>query len=742
MAHLTAAAPIGFPPAAIDGWDRSPELTAAEREAFARLAPRRRAARVLSVELGRLVAPLRDVQRRMGYRDASGRLLLRGVLRDVRTRGTAYWAWSAAEWAATATRGPREGFYPVVGAAYLLGGHRELHREWPGFRRLPFARSVLGTAPVGDAIRQIIDQLNESGFRGKPASLWHAVHPLCGLLLDAGTADVRALTPEVIAAAYDHERPRDRHGVRQIVLVLCTTGILKASPLPRHGNSSRTADHMPRAAPDVPREWAAWCERWHHTSTLTPHVRDHYFGDLCMVGRWLAVHHPDVSSPTDWTSQTALEWRAAVTRMRVGDWSPRLPGANRERLGHPLGASRQAAILVTMRSFFGDCHEWEWIPARFDPKRAFALPRTVGALIGPNPRVIADDVWAKLVWAGLNLSHDDLPKIQGVSGAPYQYPLEMVRAVASVWLFAGLRRNEILRLRLGCIRWQGDDVDRAADDSRAVCLLDVPVNKTGTAFTKPVGRVVGDAVTRWEAVRAAQPPLVDQKTGELVHFLFMHKGATLGETFLNHSLIPLLCRKANVPMKDARGGLTSHRARATIATQLYNARDPMTLFELQAWLGHRSPLSTQHYAGITPNMLTKAYKDAGYFERNLRAVEVLIDRESVLSGAAARGEPWQYFDLGHGFCTYSFFDQCPHRMACARCDFYVPKGSTRAQLLEARGNLERMRAEIPLSEEELAAVDEGETAIDRLLEKLTDVPTPAGPTPRQLGFTPLPLTPA
>jgi hypothetical protein len=53
-----------------------------------------------------------------------------------------------------------------------------------------------------------------------------------------------------------------------------------------------------------------------------------------------------------------------------------------------------------------------------------------------------------------------------------------------------------------------------------------------------------------------------------------------------------------------------------------------------------------------------------------------------------------------------------------------------------------MRAEIPLSEEELAAVDEGETAIDRLLEKLTDVPTPAGPTPRQLGFTPLPMAPA
>ena len=61
-----------------------------------------------------------------------------------------------------------------------------------------------------------------------------------------------------------------------------------------------------------------------------------------------------------------------------------------------------------------------------------------------------------------------------------------------------------------------------------------------------------------------------------------------------------------------------------------------------------------------------------------------IDRESVQNGAAASGAPWQYFDLGHGHCTYSFFEQCPHRMACARCDFYLPKHSARGQLLEAQ----------------------------------------------------------
>ena len=55
-----------------------------------------------------------------------------------------------------------------------------------------------------------------------------------------------------------------------------------------------------------------------------------------------------------------------------------------------------------------------------------------------------------------------------------------------------------------------------------------------------------------------------------------------------------------------------------------------------------------------------------------------------------RRRPWQFYDLGHGYCSYSFFEQCPHRMACARCDFYLPKHSGKAQLLEAKDNLQRM----------------------------------------------------
>jgi hypothetical protein len=89
------------------------------------------------------------------------------------------------------------------------------------------------------------------------------------------------------------------------------------------------------------------------------------------------------------------------------------------------------------------------------------------------------------------------------------------------------------------------------------------------------------------------------------------------------------------------------------------------------------------------------------------------------------------------YCTYDFFDQCPHRMACAKCSFYMPKGSTMAALLEGKNNLLRMRQEIPLSDAELAALDDGVSALESLLSRLTDVPTPAGPTPLQLRDTPL-----
>nr|MDV0598116.1 integrase [Enterobacter sp. 23-M-SZ-13] len=66
-------------------------------------------------------------------------------------------------------------------------------------------------------------------------------------------------------------------------------------------------------------------------------------------------------------------------------------------------------------------------------------------------------------------------------------------------------------------------------------------------------------------------------------------------------------------------------------------------------------------------------------------VSVLIDQDAISSGQMQKGEPWRYYDLGHGLCSYDFFEQCPHRMACAKCSFYLPKEGA-----NKRGNSSRL----------------------------------------------------
>jgi integrase len=313
---------------------------------------------------------------------------------------------------------------------------------------------------------------------------------------------------------------------------------------------------------------------------------------LLKVGRWLEAEHPEAADPVSWTRQTCAAWIAALDRMNVGDYVQRTAGLG-DRLGKPLEAPSKAAQLTAVRTFFRDCQEWEWLPRRFDPQRALGTPRSIAALLGPDPRVIADEIWAKLMWAGLNLQIADLPQTQAGSF----YPVELVRAVTLTWLFSGQRSDEMARLRVGCIRWQHDGAEIAGDSQvparDAVCLLDVPAHKTGTAFTKPVDPILGQALDAWQAIRPGQPKFTDRRTGERVDPLFAFRARKVSSSYINNTVIPMLCRKAGVPAADVRGNITSHRARSTIASQLYNAKEPMTLFELQAWLGHRSPQSTQ-----------------------------------------------------------------------------------------------------------------------------------------------------
>ncbi len=759
MTAAGAAAGPAQPPGStfeltLSRYDRR-ELTAGELGALGELGAagvRRSRARgaagrtALWAQLTRLVRPLDDARAMLQhpgharYRRASAHAAGL-VLQHCADTGRVYWAWTPGDWAdlcassaeafvaarVTPTETTVRPFLVALG--YLLGGFDDLQLLGT-FNRLHLAQLVFGATAVEGSLHEASQTLERWGYRGVLSGKHRLRGGLSQALLINRSPRLQDLDTAAFARLRAHPATNDHHGELLFALQRAAAGLGYCDPPVRPGRS-----HMPTIE-GADQAWAGWVERWHATSPLTPKVRGIVRTIMAKAGRWLAAEHPEITEPGQWTRSTCAVWVAQLDRMRVGDYVQRTDSLA-GRAGTPISPRTKAHLLMATRTFFRDCQEWEWIPRRFDPARALAVPRSISALIGTNPRVIADEVWAKLLWAGLNLQPDDLPG----NSADHYYPMPLIRALTLTWLFSGLRSDELSRLRVGCVRWQhdgtpisGDARDVLAVD--AVCLLDVPVHKTGTAFTKPVDPLLGQAIEAWQTERPPQPATIDRKTGERVDPLFAVRAQPVARTYINQTIIPALCAKAGVPAADVRGKITSHRARSTIASQLYNAKEPMTLFELQAWLGHRTPNTTQHYAKITPTTLAKAYRDAGYFARNVRTIEVLLDRDAVASGAAAAGQPWQHYDLGHGWCSYTFFEQCQHRMACARCDFYTPKGSTRAQLLEANTSVQRMLAEIPLTDDERAAVEDDRAALARLLDRLADTPTPAGTTPRQIGARP------
>ena len=425
-----------------------------------------------------------------------------------------------------------------------------MHLEFRGFKARKFASRVFGTEPVDAAIASVarhLDALGAQSQLGRP----NMQHALLDWMLLAGSPLLEDLADRAELLAWLRSREINnarRYGVEQLSRTLAEMGVLHTPPFARQPSRE---DWLARGHADelgVSELWLGWVKRWFQTSTLARRGRQATYFMAIKAGRWIEREHPELSDPRAWTREHAASWVAAVDQLVVGELS-QAPNTTymRRHAGRELSPRTKAAHVWALRRFFCDLQEWEWIERRFDPRRAFALPRSIRALIGPNPRVIADEVWAKLMWAGLNLTVDDLPRHRAIG--PW-YPLELVRAVALLWLFAGLRVDEIVRLRVGAIRWQTDTSD---GDEADVCLLDVPTNKTATAFTKPVDPAVGRAIEAWQAVRPTQPKFPDRKTGELVDMLLAYRGAQLGEKYVNRVLIPLLCRKAGVPREDVRG---------------------------------------------------------------------------------------------------------------------------------------------------------------------------------------------
>ena len=72
-------------------------------------------------------------------------------------------------------------------------------------------------------------------------------------------------------------------------------------------------------------------------------------------------------------------------------------------------------------------------------------------------------------------------------------------------------------------------------------------------------------------------------------------------------------------------------------------------------------------------------------------------------------------------------------MACAGCDFNLPKESARGQALESKESVRRYLEEVPLSTDERGIVEGDLVKIEGLIKKLTHVPCLDGRTPAEIG---------
>lgn len=378
---------------------RAQKLTAAERAAItAYLTERSMPGRCCRLHdlgprhpLAELLRPVRDALDLMKSKRSDRGATMAVLLRECLTFGTTFWAWSHGQWLDVLghhSRAFRDRNQPrvsqsvrleIAGVAYLHGWFRDV-LALGHFQRDVLAKRVFGTDTVDAVAARVLQPLEQWGYRVGTSHL----SALCELLLRNESPTIDHVTADVVDR-FRRDQPAGKRSLYfQIAKALAISGVLDAS--------------LPVAPPLVPvvREdiaagvaptWIDWIERWARTSTLDSRhsLRLH----LHKLGRWLAAHHPATVEPKQWTRELCAEYVAAVCRMRVGDYTVRK--VNQPRVGEPLSPRAMASALVAARTFFWDCQEWGWIKRRFDPGRSLALPRSIKALIGRKPRVIADD---------------------------------------------------------------------------------------------------------------------------------------------------------------------------------------------------------------------------------------------------------------------------------------------------------------------------------------------------------------
>ncbi len=403
---MTVAAESTYPPQST----LAPAVRAAlEREAARRPCGRRHAS---VPALQPMLAPVLPALAAAGYRSVVGaKSVQRVICEGAAHLGTDPRSWTAADWVEV-----RQLFAGVHDAVALtvcaVRGYQV--QMVPGDALLAglvpqmLARRIFGPEVVAAATARLHEAIRRIGYQGGPYVERALATCVSDLMLRQGNGMLETLTDETVAAM-SAALDKGSAGSRPLMMVsagLAELGILRTSIDRRRVARRMKPEPVPGAAELAP-EWVDWCRRWRALSLLSPSTRSGRFSELLRAGRWLAVHHPSVTSPAAWTAETALAYARYIEDAHIGDFA--ITEQTRSRAGEPLAAQTRSGALTSVRGFFLDLQGWGLIEPRFSPMRCLATPRVVLRALRANPRPIENGHWLKLRAAALTLRLEDLP---------------------------------------------------------------------------------------------------------------------------------------------------------------------------------------------------------------------------------------------------------------------------------------------------------------------------------------------
>jgi hypothetical protein len=183
---------------------------------------------------------------------------------------------------------------------------------------------------------------------------------------------------------------------------------------------------------------------------------------------------------------------------------------------------------------------------------------------------------------------EHLPKI----GCAFQ------RAALLVARWSGARRGEIVRLRIDCL-------DRYPDGTHR---LRIPAGKTMRERLVPLHDDAATALSQVIASRleANDRPIRDDRTGEIVRYVFYRRGGRISPDYLMQAPLNQLCTLAGLIDHDGKPTVSTHRFRHTVGTQL--AERGAKLHTIMSVLGHQTPHMSMVYARISDTEVLRDYR--------------------------------------------------------------------------------------------------------------------------------------